>query len=58
MTTLSRHDTNLLNIVKDFIEEIQTQFKGTGEYNDYKFYLDDSFAEVLRIVDILKDKQT
>ena len=56
MATLSRHDTNLLDIVKDFIEEMQTQFKDTGEYNDYKFYLDDSFAEVLRIVDILKDK--
>lgn len=58
MNTLSRHDNSvmLLEILQDFIQEMQEQFKGTDEYENYKPYLDDSFEETLRIVDILKEK--
>jgi hypothetical protein len=58
MTTLSRHDSKqmLLGIVEDFLLEISLQFEDTDEYQTHKFYLDDAFSEVLRIITILKDK--
>ena len=59
MTSLSRHDSKqmLLGIVEDFLLEISLQFEETEEYQNHKFYLDDAFSEVSRIINILKDKQ-
>jgi hypothetical protein len=58
MTTISRHDSKamLLNIVNEFITEIRLDFQTTNQYDEHRFYYEDAFTEIDRILNILKDK--